>query len=113
MDELCRVVSKGEQCLTYQVFQAAVKECQSGGDGEEEIATAVRGSPELQELKRESCAAKEPKSEDGSSPSCKQGKTAGVEVMLENRELWRQFDKITNEMIVTKAGRYLHTGYIS
>lgn len=112
MDELCRAVSRGEQCLGYQVFQAAVKECQSGRDGEEEIATAVRGTPELQSLKEEGCVAssRETTSENCRGPSSKEVKTAGVEVALENRELWRQFDRITNEMIVTKAGRYLDLG---
>ena len=31
---------------------------------------------------------------------------SGVLVTLENRELWKQFNSVTNEMIVTKVGRY-------
>ena len=31
---------------------------------------------------------------------------SGMKVTLENEELWRQFSGVTNEMIVTKAGRY-------
>lgn len=31
--------------------------------------------------------------------------SAGVQAALENRELWKQFNSITNEMIITKIGR--------
>ena len=34
-----------------------------------------------------------------------QGAEGRVKVELENRGLWKQFDEITNEMIITKAGR--------
>ena len=44
----------------------------------------------------------------GSGGGGQEGGGAGeVQVTLENRDLWKQFSKITNEMIVTKAGRYV------
>lgn len=110
MEELYRLVSKGEQCVSWQVFQAAVKECQStrdgGGGGAEEMATAVGGPTVVRggaaELQRLECGPSTTSSDVGMSSS---KETRGVEVALENKELWKQFSKITNEMIVTKAGR--------
>ena len=32
-------------------------------------------------------------------------KMSKIEVTLEDRELWEQFQSLTNEMIVTKSGR--------
>lgn len=40
------------------------------------------------------------------SSTASQSASAEVKVTLENEELWREFCAITNEMIVTKAGRY-------
>ena len=31
-----------------------------------------------------------------------------LKVTLEDSDLWRRFDKLTNEMIVTKTGRYVY-----
>lgn len=100
MEELCIAVGKGEQSLSWQVFQAAVEECQSAGGDTcaghgEEMATAVGGTAGLQGMEGECCGS-----------SSKQARSGEVEVTLENKELWKQFDKSTNEMIVTKAGRY-------
>ena len=39
------------------------------------------------------------------SGECERGGHAGIVMTLENLELWKQFDSVTNEMIVTKAGR--------
>ena len=33
-------------------------------------------------------------------------KASKIDVTLEDRELWEQFQSLTNEMIVTKSGRY-------
>ncbi|KFB44489.1 t-box transcription factor tbx6 [Anopheles sinensis] len=32
----------------------------------------------------------------------------GVELKLQNKELWREFHKIGTEMIITKSGRFGH-----
>ena len=94
MDELLSAISDGEQCVSWEVFQAAMRDCEEGVITEEgaEGGTATGGGAvaELLTVQGECC-----------SP-----KTQTVKLELENKELWKQFNKITNEMIVTKAGRY-------
>ncbi|XP_056138827.1 T-box transcription factor TBX1-like [Lampris incognitus] len=43
--------------------------------------------------------------EDGSTPGSKAPQVTGVRVQLEMYTLWKQFDQLGTEMIVTKAGR--------
>lgn len=94
MEELCRVVTEGEQSLPCKDFYAALSKCEPMivHSGSPDGATGGHGS-----------------TGDGlsssSSSSSKDGTDQGVGIALENQDLWNQFNDITNEMIVTKAGR--------
>ena len=111
MDELCRIVRGGEQCLSWELFQLVVRECEGsapagGVVGEEEEGVAAAAVREVPVTVPEASQLQSP----ATVPGFEAGGQAGdgeVQVLLENRELWKQFNKITNEMIVTKAGRYV------
>lgn len=47
-----------------------------------------------------------PCSPDGGRTCSKAPEVASVRVQLEMQSLWRQFDQLSTEMIVTKAGRF-------
>lgn len=129
MEALHSAVLKGEQCLSWLHFQAAIQECEGSrqaaavqGEHGSEVKTgceAVNSEPSenLSEVKPMEC---QPLNIDRSSKDCTEvelraceplngavskGDSAGVKVTLENEDLWKQFDQITNEMIITKAGR--------
>ncbi len=78
MEELCRAIVKGEQSVSWLGFQAARIAC----------AGLTEGASDELESEGDCAASMEVKAE------------------LENRALWKQFNEITNEMIITKAGRY-------
>ena len=88
MEGLCRAVAEGEQCLQCKNFYAALSQCESMN---------VRGDGTGDDIGGDSAP--------GDMLSCPKGRKEGIEITLENRELWNQFNDITNEMIVTKAGR--------
>lgn len=73
---------KGEQCVSWSEFQAASREARGEGDRSHEEGVS-----------------------EGSAMA-EDGAEVMWEVELENEELWKQFDENTNEMIITKAGRY-------
>lgn len=85
----------GDQSLSWAEFEAASKEVfDSGGEVEQlEGAVHVEGGASSATV-------------DGAE-GCAVATGSEVKVELENRQLWRQFDEITNEMIITKAGRYI------
>ena len=95
MEELHRAVESGGQTLSWVEFQAASKEMYDSGGGEEvehlEGVVHMEGGALGVTV-------------DGAE-GCAVAAGSKVKVELENRELWRQFDEITNEMIITKAGR--------
>lgn len=132
MEALHSAVLKGEQCLSWLHFQAALQECegsrqQAAEQGEygsevkkgcEAVSSEPSASEDLSEVKLMECQLS---NIDGSSKDCTEvelgacdessngavskGESAGVKVALVNEDLWKQFDQITNEMIITKAGR--------
>lgn len=120
MEELCRAIVKGEQCVPWLEFQAATKEVYSDGEMDQsdegaqsvsESAGGVEGGQGVSwlEFQASSDGDSEQKGPQGVSGGGAtkgvQEMMSGVKVELENRELWKQFDEITNEMIITKAGR--------
>ena len=86
MEALNKAIMKGEQSISWSEFQAVTMEAHDSVRRVEEGGALDRKEDEPKE------GAKEAES--------------GVKVQLENGELWSQFDDITNEMIITKAGRY-------
>lgn len=98
MEELHRIVLNGEQSLQWLEFQAAVKECQQCSLDSHDSDSAGAEGPSM---------AAAAVSEE-TTWTCR-----AVKMTLENEELWKQFNTITNEMIVTKAGRWIYfIGYI-
>ena len=117
MEALHSAVLKGEQCLSWLHFQAALQECrQAAVHGEQESEMKkVNSEPsaDLSEEKlmecqpfrtRKDCTEVELRACKPSNGAVSK-ESAGVKVTLENEALWKQFDQITNEMIITKAGR--------
>ena len=93
MEGLYKAIAAGDQSYPCKDFHAAISECKS----------AVENRTDADSL-------------DSATPNS--GATVGdgisciveseeVKVTLENQDLWKQFNDITNEMIVTKAGRYV------
>ncbi len=89
MEGLCQAVTAGEQSLHCKDFHAALSQCEAMGVHGDDPSGAAGGE----------CAA-------GDGMCCTRHGDQGITVTLENQELWKQFNEITNEMIVTKAGRY-------
>jgi hypothetical protein len=128
MEALSRAVLGGEQSLSWSEFQAASMEAYDGGGGGggvnqvgEENAFGVKADvpSEGGTVKETGTGVKADEGSTAETGTCvkvdvtSEGGTVtetgpGVKVELENRELWAQFDEITNEMIITKAGRYEH-----
>lgn len=130
MEELCRAVMRGDLSVSWSEFQAACREVENDSGGGEKQGLMEEGggaagvkskgcttATDVKEDVSEECSmvagsgAAGVKSEgcttatDVSEEYAMAAGATGVTVELENRELWRQFDEITNEMIITKAGR--------
>lgn len=83
---------------------AGVLEEVEGMEGEEGVAAGVRASAEVPATVNQLQPSTAPGFLGGGQVGA--GEVQLVQVTLENKDLWKQFSKITNEMIVTKAGRY-------
>lgn len=93
MEGLCQVLAAGEQSLHCKDFHAALSQCEAMDVHSDDVSGAAGGF--------------------GNGISCTGHNDQEITVTLENMELWKQFNEITNEMIVTKAGRYVHNCLIA
>ena len=95
MQALKDVIEGGSPTVAWSVVQAALSEQED-------------------QLQRRDIAARGDAAEAGSSPPPLlevkprlQPQQGYPRVVLDSASLWRQFYSVTNEMIVTKAGRYI------
>ena len=109
MESLYSAILSGEQSLSWVEFQAAIKACYVAS--EEDTSAPTEGNTAASE---EDTSVLAEASEGDMSAMRTVSRASGgaasaiasaVKVELENQPLWKQFDEITNEMIITKAGR--------
>ena len=127
MESLYSAVMRGEQSLSWAEFQAA-KACYVASEedtsaptegntaaSEEDTNVLAEGSTAASEEDTSVLAEGSTAASEGDINTMRTGSitseseasatASAVKVELENQPLWKQFDEITNEMIITKAGR--------